>query len=230
MASALFIGVNLMGNLGWSRGGPRIASATSRRGLPSGCGKQMNDPLSIAELKLDPRSAAAELRTASGVPFMLRPLKAGDGRILGAYFLGLSPGTRALYAPHPMDRETADSLCAAAASSDVIRFIAVLPGDGVIAYDILMPGLTDGETERYRRAGVDADPGRDCLVAPSVADAWQGRGVGTPCLRHVISVARRLGRRRLMLMGGFRAVGAFLAGEDGKREAQDMCLDLQVNN
>ena len=202
----------------------------------------MNDPLSIAELKLDPRRAAAELQTATGVPFTLRPLEAGDGGILGAYFLGLSPGTRALYGPHAMDRDTADALCASVSSTDVIRFVAVLPGDGVIAYSILMPGLTDGEKERYPRAGVDADPARDCLVAPSVADSWQGRGVGTPCLRHLISVARRLGRRRLLLMGGvykdngrairlyekcgFRAVGAFLAGEDGKRPAQDMCLDL----
>jgi GNAT superfamily N-acetyltransferase len=205
----------------------------------------MNAPLSIDDVRRDPLRLAANLRTAAGLGFTVRPLTPRDGGILGKYFLGLSERTKALYAPHPFDLATADALCAGTDYADTIRFIAVLPGGPRgkgIGYIILKLGLTPGERERYPRAGVEVDPSLDCLVAPSVADAYQGLGLGTPCLRHVMGAARQLGRRYCLLMGGvyadneravqfyrkagFRLAASFTLPQAGARPAFDMYLAL----
>jgi GNAT superfamily N-acetyltransferase len=168
----------------------------------------MNQTITTAELKADPLRIATMLRAPSGLYFTFRALLPTDSRILGEYFLGLSEQTKALYGPHPFDQATADKLCAEIDYADTIRFIGTLPGEGqeqVIAYFILMLGLTPGEMERYPKAGIAVDPNLDCLIAPSVADAYQSQGLGTPCMHHILSVARRLGRRYFLLMGGVYA-------------------------
>lgn len=169
---------------------------------------KMNHSIAVAEINVDPLRIATTLQAPSGLPFNFRPLTAPDHHILGEYFLGLSEQTKALYGPHPFDQATADKLCAEINYADTIRFIATLPAEGqeqVIAYFILMLGLTPGEMERYPKAGIAVDPKLDCLIAPCVADAYQSQGLGSPCMRHMISVARRLGRRYFLLMGGVYA-------------------------
>jgi GNAT superfamily N-acetyltransferase len=128
-----------------------------------------------------------------------------DAQILGQYFLGLSDATQQLYGPHPFDQATADALCAQIDYADTIRLIATIgAGDGeqVIAYFILILGAREEEQERYNSLGLPLDSRTDCTLAPSVADAFQNQGVGSAMMRHLILVARRLGRRRMVLFGG----------------------------
>jgi hypothetical protein len=143
--------------------------------------EKMEQPITIDEIKLDPLRIATTLQAPSGLCFTFRPLIALDNRFLGEYFMGLSEQTKALYGPHPFDQVTADKLCAEINYADTIRFIATLSAEGqeqVIAYFILMLGLTSGEMERYPKAGIAVDPKLDCLIAPCVADAYQGQGLG----------------------------------------------------
>jgi GNAT superfamily N-acetyltransferase len=110
----------------------------------------------------------------------------------------------------------------------------------VIAYFIFILGTTDSDQKHYQQVGITLDPATDCTVAPSVADAFQNQGVGSPLMRHLIRVARRLGRKRMLLLygvqstnlravhfyqkHGFRQVGTFEhpAGQFN----HDMILDL----
>ncbi len=164
----------------------------------------MNNLITPEEIKNDPLRIAKVLQSPSGLSFTFRPITAQDNLILGHYFLGFSQHTRALYAPHPFDQATADKLCTELNYTDTIRFIGILPGEReqVIAYFILMLGLTAGEMERYPQTGIPVDPLVDCLVAPSVADNYQNQGLGSPCMQHIFAVARVLGRRYMLLMGG----------------------------
>ena len=110
----------------------------------------------------------------------------------------------------------------------------------IVAYIIFILGVRDAELERFWQAGIALDPQTVCTVAPSVADAHQGQRLGSRLMLHLINVARRLGRRRMVLFGGvyatnqraihfydkhgFHTVGAF-ARVDG-RISYDMLLEL----
>jgi GNAT superfamily N-acetyltransferase len=170
-------------------------------------------------------------------------MAADDKHILGAYFLGLSTETKRRYGPHPFDQTTADRLCAHIDYAHTIRMIATI-GTGahekVIAYFILILGTTDSDREHYRRVAILLGPETDCTVAPSVADAFQNQGVGSPLMRHLIRVAQRLGRKRMVLLlgtqatnhhaihfyekHGFRIVGTF--EQPPGRNNYDMLLEL----
>ena len=201
--------------------------------------------ISSTDIQADPQCIATNLVTLSGLAFTIRPLITQDHLILGTYFLSLSGLTISLYGPHPFDQPTADRLCAEINYAETIRMIATIPGtaqEQVIAYFILQMGVPSAEIERYAQKKLTLDPQTDCLIAPSVADAYQNQGVGTPIMRHMFDVARRLGRKRMVLMGGvfvmneravhyyqklgFRTVGTFVAPWASGRESYDMFLEL----
>ena len=205
----------------------------------------MNTPLTIAEIQANPRSIAASIQAASGLAMTFRPLEPQDNQILGRYFLSLSENTISLYGPHPFDQATADHLCATINYADTIRMIATIPAgaqEQVIAYFILQLSVSEGEIQRYAEAGITIDSQADCLIAPSVADAFQSQGLGTPLMRTMFAVARRLGRKHMVLMGGvyahnaralhyyqkvgFKKVGTFVASCAKGRPSYDMYVDL----
>jgi len=197
------------------------------------------------DIQANPLCIATNLVTASGLALTCRPITPQDHLLLGAYFLNLSETTRDLYGPHPFDQATADQLCAEINYADTIRLIATIPNaalEKVIAYFILQLGVPPAEIERYAQTNIALDPQADCLVAPSVADAYQNQGVGSPVMRHVFEVARRLGRKHIVLLGGvyvtneravhyyqkagFRTVGTFIAPWASGRVSYDMVLEL----
>lgn len=202
----------------------------------------MNPTRSIEEVNANPLCLAAEIRAAGGAQVTFRPLLPTDGAALGRYFCGLSEATTSLYGPHPFDQPTADALCASIAYADTIRMIALRAGEAgqeeIIAYFILQLTVPSAEIERYAAAGVLLDPRLDCLIAPSIADAHQNQGLGTPLMEHVFAVARGLGRRNIVLMGGvlmhneravhyyrklgFQPVGTFVESGPSRRASYDM--------
>jgi len=205
----------------------------------------MDTPISIAEIQAAPRCIAVPIQAASGLTMTFRPVEPQDSQILGQYFLGLSENTISLYGPHPFDQATADHLCATINYADTIRMIATIPAgmqEQVIAYFILQLSVFEGEIQRYAQAGISIDSQVDCLIAPSVADAFQSQGLGTPLMRHMFQVARRLGRKHMLLMGGvyehnaravhyyqkvgFKTVGTFVASWAKGRPSYDMYVDL----
>ena len=185
---------------------------------------------------------SAPITLRDGRRALVRPLEPSDVEPLTAYFLGLSEDTRRRYGPHPFDRATAESLCAAADDPQTKRFVAVLPGlagDEIIAYMILARTIWEDDRRRYGDA-----LGGDCgCLAPSVANAYQSQGIGAQMAGHVMAAARVLGLRRVILMGGvqatnyrarrlyarlgFRRVGDF-GVQQGERRIfnYDMVLDL----
>lgn len=144
--------------------------------------------------------------TANGALLTLRPLAANDALRLGAYFVGLSAATRRRFGPHPLDAATAARLCASLNPAQILRMVATIGDEeAVVAYVILQLGVSEHEQARYARAGLALDPALDCTVAPSVADAYQNLGIGSPCLVALIDMARNLGRRSMVLLGGVQA-------------------------
>jgi GNAT superfamily N-acetyltransferase len=200
------------------------------------------DSLIISDIKADPNCIAAQITTPTGLMLTFRPVTVADSATLGRYFLGLSAELKALYGPHPFDQATADQLCAAVEDTQFIRMIAVLPEGEVIAYFILELSTPAHEIQRYAEAGITITPADTCRIAPSVTDAYQNQGVGSPLMRHLIQVARQLGRKNLVLMEGvfghnqrarhyyrklgFREVGTFVPVWSSGRPCHDMFQEL----
>ncbi|MBD3243386.1 MAG: GNAT family N-acetyltransferase [Chitinivibrionales bacterium] len=170
----------------------------------------------------------------------LRPAGPADATVLGDYFLSLSKRTRELFAPHDFTRDEAQALCSERKASGRVPLLAVGSGDTrVVAYFLLCLNLQDGAMERYARYGIALSHEQDCLIAPSVADQWQGRGLGGLFMRYAVDLAQSLGRRYMVLFGGtsrrnHRAIrlyeksGFRIRGYFGTNDSeQDMLLELQ---
>ena len=148
------------------------------------------------------------LALRSGEPALLRPLRSTDSGVLGRFFLGLSAETISLYGPHPFDQETADRLCAEADTDRAQIRLLLLVDAGrepqALAYFIVGFVMNDADVQRYAARGMPLDDATDATIAPVVADAHQNSGFGSLLMLHLMPWLRRLGKRRLVLLGGVR--------------------------
>jgi ribosomal protein S18 acetylase RimI-like enzyme len=184
-------------------------------------------------------------RLRSGESITLRPLRADDADQFWEYLGSLSPQTRSRYGPHPFDEPTARAICASLDPGDVLRMVATIPGaegERIIAYVLLKLGILEADRQRYEKLGIPLVPATDCTLAPSVADEFQDQGIGSLMIQHILEVAPKLGRRRIVLwLGvqatndravhfytkwGFRNVGEFYTDKNN----YDMILDLNLRS
>ena len=199
--------------------------------------------LTPAAIARDPDILTRDLTLPTGETATLRVVRATDSELLGRYFVGLSAATRNLYAPHPFDMETGASICASLDYADSLRFVLLTRGPDaprIIAYIIVKLGTHPGDRQRYANRGTDLDEATTCSLAPSVADAYQSRGVGSAMMPSILETMRCLGYCRMVLSGGtrainhrairfyekqgFRKVGDFVSG--GDIDNHDMILEL----
>lgn len=162
----------------------------------------------LEEIDQHPEVASTRVALKSGEEALFRPLRKDDASQLGAYFLGLSPETIRVYGPHPFDRETADRLCADLDSAHTLRMLGIVEREEreqIIAYFIVHFGVYESDAKRYQQRAMPLDGAVDCELAPSVADAYQSTGVGSLVMEHLLPLLRRVGRQRLVLVGGVRA-------------------------
>jgi RimJ/RimL family protein N-acetyltransferase len=143
------------------------------------------------------------LRLADGATLLVRPLTAGDRDALDAAVARLSPTSRLLRFAAPKPRLT---------KADLDRLLDLDHHDreAVVAVD---PGTGEGvAVARY--AAMPGEP-RTAEIAVTVADAWQGRGLGAALTEMVVARAREEGFARLhaVAMGeNRRAVRMLRAG------------------
>ena len=201
----------------------------------------MND-LTPEAITRDPDCITRDITLRSGERALVRALRHDDAALLGRYFASLSDFTRSRFAPHPFTIEAARKLCSEIDYEQVIRVVAVTDSEDrpeIIAYFILRLGFNEGDGKRYKERGMPLDSATDCAIAPSVTDSRQNCGLGAVGMEYVLSLARRLGRKRVALIGGtrvsnsraihlyekfgFRKVGTF--GDD--IESCDMILNLR---
>lgn len=198
----------------------------------------------ISQIQSDPGCIAARITSPKGLTLVFRPVSAADAPALGRYFLGLSAETKSLYGPHPFDQPTADRLCAEIDYTHTIRMVGEQGNGEIIAYFILQMTIPEYEMNRYTSYGITLDPSLGCLVAPSVADAYQNQGIGSPLMRHILNVARDLQKRYVLLMGGvyahnlraihyyqkhgFRQVGTFEPTWKDAHTSHDMFVDFDA--
>jgi ribosomal protein S18 acetylase RimI-like enzyme len=201
----------------------------------------VSTPVTVDDIIQTPSIITSTVTTGAGEEVLFRPLAMDDTKLLGVYFINLSAETRDMFGPHPFDQKTADRLCEELDPRETLRMIGISEMEGrprVVGYFLLRFGIPEGTIQRYRGFGFDLDDAQDCLIAPSVADDYQDRGLGSLLFRETIEIARREGRRHVVLMGGVRSVnergiyfyekfGFVIAGEfESRGNNFDMYLTL----
>lgn len=199
-------------------------------------------PLTLGAVAEHPDVVTTTVDAPGFPPVVVRPLSPHDVSALADFLQSLSPGTRRLSTfPDGFDTDGAQALCDAINRYDKLRFVVQPTGEStIIGLLELSFDVPDGDLERYTSAGMPLDAGTCVRFGPTLSDAYQGVGLGTAVLPHVIDVVRRFGRRRILLWGGvlhdnaralryyekagFRRVAAF-QGPDGQTSI-DMVLDI----
>lgn len=132
----------------------------------------------------------------------VRPPEEADTEKLFHYFQELSEETKSRFGPHPFDRDTIYYLCSARAD-DILPWIGIDNASGqVIAYMVVKKGMLEGDQHRYDGQHFFADNSTTVTFAPSVADAWQGAGLGKLMNRFIEGELRKRGVKFVVLWGG----------------------------
>jgi ribosomal protein S18 acetylase RimI-like enzyme len=130
-----------------------------------------------------------------------------DQDALLEYYSTLSDATRKRFGPHVFDRDTLHQLFAI--PSAYLGLLAREQGkSAVIGYCLLKNGLLDHDLPRLLASGFIPAPGHDFSFAPSVADEWQGSGLGTLMLHFLVRHFSNIQPARFILWGGVQADNA----------------------
>jgi len=169
----------------------------------------MNNPhpaitLTLADVAARPGDFDRATTLPSGETFTFRPLLPDDTKQLAEFLTRLAPQTRAFSTFPGYDLETAQEMCAAIARYDKLRLVATT-AERIVALFELSFDLTADDIARYHSYHIPLDEATDCRFGPTVADAYQNRGLGSLLLPHVFDLARRFGQCRMILWGGVMA-------------------------
>lgn len=130
----------------------------------------------------------------------IRKVKENDKELLFHYFQSLSPETLKRFGPHPFDEHTA-YLISDGNYQNCKAYICI-DDDAVVAYSVVKQGYIDADAARYAHYPISIDYENDYTLAPSVADAYQSRGVGSLMFEYIEQDLREHGARKIVLWGG----------------------------
>lgn len=136
---------------------------------------------------------------------VLRRLQADDAARLSDYYQSLSVQTKQRFGPHPLTPDYAVQQCQSGLNTLTRDYFIVEHQANIIAYFILQSEMSVHEHARYAEQGVELLSQYDYLFAPSVADAWQGKGLASWCMPRLLDYVKQKGARSLVLMGGTQA-------------------------
>ena len=127
-----------------------------------------------------------------------------DIKRIHEYLVSLSPESQRRFAPHGYG---ADEIRAFYQDPLNIAF-AVKHQDSLVGYAVLRMACLQSDAERLKSYGFTLDERIDASFAPSVADAWQGRGAAAMMMDRMLAYAKEHGKRRIFLWGGVQADNA----------------------
>ncbi|MES2850473.1 MAG: N-acetyltransferase [Bacteroidota bacterium] len=134
---------------------------------------------------------------------IIRELVSSDFDALLYYLYHLSAETKSRFGPHAFNPEAVIQFYN---SNDVTGFVAADTNNNlIIAYSIIKEGILHHDRNRlsaYQYANIENNC---CTYAPSVADNWQGKGIGKLMFDHILNHCRQKLIRRIILWGGVQA-------------------------
>ncbi len=139
----------------------------------------------------------------TGRNFLFKEISPVDFTLLFAYLNSFSEMTKKRFGPHDFSLNGIQSFYADRNNTGYI--IVNAEDQQLIGYAVVRQGYVSGDYERYLSYGTLPDPYYDCTVAPSVADAWQGKGIGDLLMQFILKEVKRKQYRRIVLWGGVQS-------------------------
>lgn len=136
----------------------------------------------------------------NGRQIVIRRFQTTDIDHLCEYLYGLSSDTKKRFGPHPFDRHAITELYAL--NSHVGYIAHPIDSSDIIAYAVIKIGFLEHDAFRLESYGMALDAYTDCTFAPSVADLWQGFGIGNQLFRFICADVATRQINRIILWGG----------------------------
>ena len=145
-----------------------------------------------------------KLITHDNHSFLIKPLQEQDISRVAEYLSSLGAESRKRFAPHLFHEEALRNI-----HKDKKKYLQyILLGEEnrkVLGYFILHSGWIAFDENRFSGYGLEQQPG-DLELAPSIADNWQGHGLGTAMFKHILEeLFHKHKNPRLFLWGGVQA-------------------------
>lgn len=135
----------------------------------------------------------------------IRKFESGDAEYLLHYLNGLGEIMRKRFGPHSFDLSTINTFYTPGNANSAYLGIDELSNQ-LVAYAIVKKGYLDHDAPRLQSYGLILNPETDTTFAPSIADAWQGKGIGSVLLKHIINdLKSHTPATRMILWGGVQA-------------------------
>lgn len=153
----------------------------------------------------NPSRFTYQLTTKDGEKVVFRPLAHSDVTMLAAFLEGLSPVTRERSTFDSYDMKCAQELCEAINKYDKLRFVCIVghaASQRIIGLLELSFGIPPSDLKRYREAGINLSEDTDVRFGPTLADDWQGKGLGTMAFEKIVEIVDSCAKKRILLWGG----------------------------
>jgi GNAT superfamily N-acetyltransferase len=141
------------------------------------------------------------IKTRNNRNVLLRKLTLNDVDGLFEYLQKLSPGTRKKFGPHLFDKQSIFDFYKNSEGNIAYGGFDCESSE-MIAYFIVKTGYLPHDSARLQSYGLTLDDATDCTFAPSVADLWQGSGIGNSLFQYLLSELITTPIKRIILWGG----------------------------
>ena len=131
-----------------------------------------------------------------------RPLQHTDVSSLQQFLENLSEVTRRFATYPSYDLQCAQQFCDDIDHYEILRMIATVGNNQIIAVFEFNVDLEEFDIHRYRKYGVELNDETDIQFAPCIADEYQNRNLGSRLLHLMIDLAKQLGKKRMILWAG----------------------------
>ncbi len=140
------------------------------------------------------------------LPIRFQKLNTDHFSNLHTYLNHLSAQTKNRYSPHPFHISAIEEFYA---DKTNIGYIAVdEKTNDLIAYTIIKQGYLAHDSPRLANYGLFLNESTDATFAPSVADAWQGQGIGKLLFQFILNDLQNTAINRIILWGGVQKSNA----------------------
>ncbi len=136
---------------------------------------------------------------------IIRSLDTSDFENLFIYLNQLSQISCKRFGPHAFDPDSIIDFYRDLHATKLGYIALDMETNEIVAYAIIKTGYLDHEIERLEAYGLKLNPLTDCAFAPSVADKWQGKGIGNQLLHFIINDLKTRNIKRIVLWGGVQA-------------------------
>jgi ribosomal protein S18 acetylase RimI-like enzyme len=132
----------------------------------------------------------------------IRRLNENDFGLLANYLADLSEKTRQRFAPHSFLQLDLEAYYADFQIN--IGYVGLYESK-IIAYSIIKLGYLPKDFQRFQSYGILLPESEVCTFAPSVADAWQGKGMGEKIFHFICQDLSDLPLQWMILWGGVQS-------------------------